>query len=511
MALHWSSTFDQAWDSLAFLCFAIAAAFALYALYEGLSRRRVPFRLKTVKIFAAVAVVVAVIGLVFFAIGQSATVDNDIQHDLSHRAKFAGLAETAGLPSSLAAVPLSDAIPMRWNVAGSSYLVDFSVGGSAVSAVMDSGSAQFIVATTECGTCTGTRYDPPASTTAIVLLDPRKGSGVGSNGVVTPGDATQYASQLCTYQAGYVSQTDSVQMYEDTVTFPRVKLPLPALCTTRPSVLLSSVTAAPPLTVTQFPVGGIYANTGSSSANVLGMSGVLTTRTMAGPDGTTLYITPSCQTVAKPAYESPVIQAIAQYYEALGLSTVWSHFLGETTGVLMFAPPPSCVPLYRVPLVSTLPRAVSIGATPWRYYVVNVVRMQIRNPAANSVTPLAAPRYFIVDSGTTQCQLPGSAGPETADLASGISGSQLLDIVVGVGSQTATLTYIPADVTFSAGAVSLPVFAAMPASEAASFSADLDVGILGNTALRNFFVSYDLGRMGATSRFVSFSARVRSA
>lgn len=379
----------------------------------------------------------------------------------------------------------SQVMLLTWSPTAYVYTVDVTVGSSTVSTVLDTGSAKFIVATDDCAPCSGARYEPSKSATSVLILDPRKTEGKSVPATVTQANASEYSSLLCTLQTAYVSQTDSLRMYQDTISFARSGITSPALCQQPIDGVLGASTAATPLSITNFPVGGIYASTGSTSLNVMGMAGVQasTTTTIAGQ---TLYIMPSCQTTRQPVYESAVIETLAMYAAAAGTDVVWSHLFGTKAGCLLFGPLRlPCLDVQYAPMVATLPNAPSVlVSTPYRYYAVAVQSIQVGRDVT-SLRPLAgAPKFMLVDTGTTQVLTPGS-------LAGDLNGNPVVVLTLGSGSQTATLTYqTPQSKTYASG--TQYIFGDMPGGTASIFSTSQDVGILGCAAMRNYYIEYNL-------------------
>lgn len=404
-------------------------------------------------------------------------------------------------------------IPVTWAASSGEFMVRFQSGVDAVTAVMDTGSAQFLVATSKCGTCTGPTYDPDNSSTAIALVDPRKLATSNTalpTGPIAPSAASQYASLLCTSTVSYVSQSNTVQTYQDTVTFPRTTISEQTLCS--PSRLSQVVTASQPsapLVVTDFPVSGIVSNTGSSSLNVLGLSGVMTTTTIT-ENGKKQFLLPSCQTADVAVFESPLLQAVALYYKNLGLAAVWSQYLGVESGFIVFGPVQvSCLSVARVPLVDTLPTASdSVAATKYRYYVVAVVKMTITDASGNEQALPNPPAYFILDSGTTTVQIPsGRDGMQFLDMD---PGSRATITVGNPDGATADLVYTHDDLHYAQtdGSTS-PIMSVMDDGPATAFASAKDVGILGNLGMRNMYIEYTLGSStnNYTNRTVGFARR----
>jgi hypothetical protein len=409
--------------------------------------------------------------------------------------------ETVAAATSTAAAT-TKVVPLTWNPTGFVYMVSFTAGTSPVTAAFDTGSARFIVATADCSTCTGPLYNPAASPTAVMLVDPRKAGAAGanpdpSNAPITPADMAQYRSILCTDTAAYVSQTDSIQMYEDTVTFPRRAVAIcPSPETNAGQGYTTDAGAAPDLVITNFPIGGVYANTGSSSLNILGMAPVLSSTTI-NVDGTNEYLMPSCQTTRIPAYESAVLAAISSHYTNAGLPTVWSQYLGVDTGYIVFAPfAAPCVPLSTITLIPTLKDAPSaVSSTPSRYYVAPLVGMYTGprgGPRSAFQTLAGAPQALVLDTGTTQFMVP-PGGPvlPPGSLAPG----QVLVVVLGSGSASrggqVAIQFENADLGYGPDG-NTPVMAAMTPSVASVFSSANTVGILGCTAQRGLYVQYNV-------------------
>jgi hypothetical protein len=391
------------------------------------------------------------------------------------------------------------AIPLYWT--GTTYMVSMVVGTSSVTAVFDTGSSEFVVGMTGCVSCTSTTYNPTASPTAVLLIDPRLAAAANILNL-TPETVSKYATILCRSQAAYVSQTDSIQMYQDVVTFPRRKLTVDDLCGPGGGAMTAAPNTQPvtdDLVVSAFPVGAVYEVTGSSNLNVLGMSAVLSV-TKVDVDGVSMYLMPSCQTILKPAHESPVVSALAMHYgptEAL----VWSQYImpGDAGGWLVFGPMaiPCLRPQY-VDLVPRLPDAEDgIPSTPMRYYVVAVRSMVVLHMDGTSTVLSDAPTYLVLDTGTTQFMLPGEAGVQT--ILDMDPTSDVLAVTLGDKASTVTLRYSGAALGLGSApdyapsaTQAAPIVTVLPASSASIFSSKLDVGILGCTAMRGLYMEYNL-------------------
>lgn len=389
-------------------------------------------------------------------------------------ARRAAISSLAGAGIA-AASGVTNVIPLVWDASASVYMISFQVGADTVSAAFDTGSAQFVVATSQCGTCSGALYNPAASSTSLALYDPRGATN----------------TTLCQTTLSYASQSDAITMFQDTVTFARRQLSAAsALCTNSvSSVLRENTSAAPPLIITQFPVAGVVSNTGSSSLNVFGMSAVLSATTFNG-----MYLLPSCQTSRTPAYESAILQAVAQYETSRGSDVVWSMALGQHTGFVVFAPlSMPCMRKGYTPLLQSLPTANSaLGRTPHRYYVVAVQSWTVTRAGQGPVNLIDAPQAMVIDTGTTQCMLPSArSAAQLANLRD--ADVSLLTFAAApnaLGAVPATVTFTSSSTTFSGG----QVFAPMDAALSQDFSSDGSVGILGATAMRELYVEFNLTR-----------------
>jgi type II secretory pathway pseudopilin PulG len=435
--------------------------------------------------------------------------------------------EAAGAGVQLPPEPTPRVVPLQWTPASGNFQARMTVGSSPVTAVFDTGSAAFIVATAQCASCSGAVYDPTRSAAAIALFDPRKLAAAGPQqepappvAGIPPTSIQQYAGVLCEYTAAYVSQSDQVRLYQDTVSFPRVQLTSEALCTTGVDGAIGGAAAAPALVITDFPVGGVVSSSSAGgSLNVLGMSAVDSVSTTVAADGSTRYLLPSCQTTRAPALESPVLQAADMYYSALGVDTVWTQCLGVSSGFMALA---AVLPSgagagaaaqcgagtaagSAVPLVQSLSRASSaLGRTPWRYYVVALQSVTVVGAGGSPRTQLAGmPAYLVLDTGTTQCQLPGAAGAQNAATLNSLGDGEAVIFRLGTGvSGAATNAEVvltgAAGVSFpSVGDSSAPVFTHMPDSEATMFSSALDVGVFGATAMRGLCIQFNVTRRTA--------------
>jgi hypothetical protein len=204
------------------------------------------------------------------------------------------------------------------------------------------------------------------------------------------------------------------------------------------------------------------------------------------------------------------------YFSALGADTVWTQCLGVAGGFMALAAvlPPGApcgggAGGTAVPLVQSLTRASSpLGRTPWRYYVVPLQSVTVSKAGGAAARRLRGmPAFLVLDTGTTQCQLPGGAGAAAASLLNGLADGEVAVFRVGVGAAGATTSADivlrgRAGVTFpTAGAAVAPVFVGMPDSEASMFSSALDVGVLGATAMRGLCIQYNITQR--TACFIS--------
>lgn len=409
-----------------------------------------------------------------------------------------GVVAVAGGPGSGSGMATRlKVIPLTWSASGSLYTVGFTVGTDVVEAAFDTGSARFVVATSDCTGCGKSKYNPAASKDAIVLIDPRKADKQRT--VVEPLRPDQvgdHAAILCSDTVSYVSQSNNILMYRDTVMFPRRNVSGNSICdgTSIDGVLDGSIDA-PPLTVTDFPVGGITTTTGTTALNVFGMSGVLSvTKTDDGK-----YLLPSCQVSAAESYEAATVQAIALYYTARKQPVVWSQYIGVNAGFMLFgslALP--CNRVQTVKMIRQLTRSTNdVDRTPWRFYVVQVHSMSIDGVA---LPRASVPKYLIVDTGTTQTLLPGPSSTSVVAQIGRATTSVSITFGSGIDGDSATLTYVLGELTYQSVFGAQPTFAAMPDAVAKLFSADMDVGLFGVTCMRNAYIEYDL-----TNRRIGFS------
>lgn len=415
----------------------------------------------------------------------------------------AGLGLEVSKQAALAAATQLKVIPLTWNSSGSLYIVSFTVGSDLVDAAFDTGSARLIVATSDCTACDKTKYNPSTSRNALVLIDPRKARTVVE--ALRPDQIVKGETQdvLCSDTVSYVSQRNNILMYSDTVSFPRQLIPVASLCdgTSIDDVLTAAAATGPPpppLTVTDYPIGGITSSVGSSSLNVFGMSGVLSvtqvdTAKWGWHGKATKFLMPSCQLSDDAAFESATIQAVALYYRARGLPVVWSQYIGVDTGFIVFGPVRSvCSTVQYVPMLPQLQYSNNaLDRTPWRFYVVDVTGITV-----DDVPQSQYPRQFILDTGSTQTQLPGAS---TSTVPAINAAQRSVVIHLGSGTARAELRYSAAETRYrvpslntEAGYITEPVFGTMSDDTAAIFSSRKDVGLLGVTAMRNMYIEYDL-------------------
>ena len=380
-----------------------------------------------------------------------------------------------------AAIAQNKIIPLFWAPQGLLYEVHFSAGKSVISAAFDTGSTNFIVSTP--ATAPSNNYDS-ATGTAVV--------GTGGSGI-------------CTTTVNYVSQSNTVQVFLDTLSFRNKLIQSSTLCTKDVTAVVNAGATAADFQIADFPVGATVKSTGSSPLNVLGMAAVQATS-----------IPSVCATYASPAYVSPVIQSFAAYYQGLTppKDVIWSMMLGTplsfTTkstaaddgtpaGFMVFGPMsvPCLAPVF-TPMVAQLPSAPGMGGTPYQYYVAQVTYCAIGTTGAAVSTYKkfpGFPKYLLIDSGTTLALIPGSAAAATCAAINAVGPQQTVILVL---AGDVTITYQAADVRYQApvgtgGKTSTEqVFRAMDAATASNFSSTNDVGILGCTALRNLYVEFNL-------------------
>jgi hypothetical protein len=440
-------------------------------------------------------------------------------------------------------------IPLCWT--GSEYMINFTAGGTPVQAVFDTGSAQFIVATSACASCTPSKTDVAPHTAyyqptnAAVVQDPR----------LLP------AQRPCTTTVSYVSQSNTVVVFADDVAFGQIEVPyalLDTLALGGPSPLESMLAAggyacaapgsslagllmrrprpapgqpssssngtlttkaAPPLTISNFPVGGITnATGGSGSLNVFGMSSVMAATRVSVQGGTVEYLLPSCQVTTKPAYESPLLQAVSAFYDrdpkSAGTCT-WSLYVDGTQGFVVFAPLeglrlPSLSPVTYTPLVPALTKAASaLASTPYRYYVVEVVSWTFsKNDYDAPVNIDGAPRYLVMDTGTTICMLPSARAVTTlqecgrrgykSTLTLASINSSRPNPVISFSAIRGNYTYVSTDATAAS------VFGVMDSGTASAFSSDQDVGIFGGAAMQGLYLEFSVP--ATSERFMGFAS-----
>ena len=468
---------------------------------------------ETAAIFATSATAVLLVALIItlaVATAQQATTAARTAAKVPRpRGYLAGGGE-AGVPAGYAGGSETriKVIPLTWTSNGALYMVSFVVGRDVVEAAFDTGSARFIVATKDCSNCTSSKYNPETSPTAYAIVDPRKDGRTVAE-PLRPDQILNGEHQdiLCSDMVSYVSQHNNIVMYSDTVTFPRYTVDGASICdnTSIDDMMAEgSRGPAPPLTVTNYPIGGITTTSGDSSLNVFGMSGVRSV-TKVG----TQYLLPSCQVSPTPAYESATIQAIALYYNARKQDVVWSQYIGVETGFMVFGSIRSlqlrCIQdqVQYVGMVPQLKFSTNpIDNTRWRFYVLRVESITVDGVQQPSDR---TPAMFIFDTGSTQTMLPGASGV-TAGVMSAARTSVVITFYTKAKpgqavTQRASLRYDVAagetkygvpDLSSRTGQGFQPVFVGMPNNVAQIFSSKMDVGLLGVTAMRNTYVEYDL-------------------
>lgn len=394
----------------------------------------------------------------------------------------AGLLLTQHSSSAGPQIDMNLVIPLYWAGAqsGTLYNIQFTAGNGLVTAAFDTGSSRFVITS---------GYEP--SSTATPVTNPLTG-------------------QPCTSTVAYVSQSDTVSVFSDTVSFPGTNLKTPLLCSMQVADAIGQSPAGPPIVVQSFPVAAGSA-TSPGGLNVFGMSAVLTTTTVPNPHSSaTAYISPACTVTSQPVYESALLQTLAKYYTPAGSDVVWSMMVGRPpvdyasapAGFLAFGPVrTSCMPMQSTPMVPQLVNAApGIASTPGRYYVVEVLYAAIGGTTAplSSYTKFTGfPAFLLIDSGTSLVQIPGGNAPQTCAAINALQpGTQVIIVLQG----DVVLTYGPNDVTYQTGpGTSSGVFQPMPDSEASQFSSLYDTGILGCVGQWGLLVEYNL-----TKKIISF-------
>lgn len=350
----------------------------------------------------------------------------------------------AALPSNTQPV-----IPLAWSSETGTYNITFQVGVDTITAAFDTGSAQFIVATDNCTTCTGAAYVPTKSPTAKAILNT--------------------SDSLCRLTKYYGSQTDTIQMYSDTVSIPRI---FAGTCT---GAVTGSPTQPAPIVIQDFPVGGIMTNSGNTSTNVFGMSGVqCVTRAQNGQ-----YLMPTCQVTESPQFISSLIESFSIESAKKSVPMIWSIKFApirDNGAVVSFGSLPyACkVRVAYTPAVSVLPNTTSaLASTPWRYYVIEV---ESATTYIGEVPLPNFPKYLMIDTGTTQFEIPNTTSAVTLQ-------SQGLVITLA-NSNGSKLFWTGTD---------NDLFANMPDSLASNFSSDHQVGILGCFAMLGRYIEFTFG------------------
>lgn len=408
-------------------------------------------------------------------------------------------------------LPSNQVTPLTWSDAGY-YAISFSLGTDVVTgkpptpvtSAFDSGSSRFIVATAACSECTSDTYNPATSSTSVVVYD-----------ATTPG-----SQNPCTSQVAYVSQTNTVQQYADTLTMPRVAMPTAwASCGSPPNLPVGA--PAQSFAITGFPIGGITSASGTgggkvSTANVFGMAPVqaatvidVSTRKVQfpgfGPDGVAIlpapgaprmqYYLPYCEIDSAPGYESALLQSV-QYYNRASTGPSedleWCMAVDGVKGFVLFTTPPpqlldglcgGASSLKKTPMVPSPAGSdpTTLTGTPYRYYIVGVT-----SATADGVAIPNFPSQLMVDTGTTISQIPGDGA---ADALLAAKSSVVITLTGGV-----QLVYNDIARTVT------PAFEAMAPEVAVSFSPTMSLGIWGAKAMMGRFIDFNI-----TQKWIGFS------
>ena len=379
-------------------------------------------------------------------------------------------------------------IPLHWNRATKTYDVTMTVGSSEVTAAFDTGSAGMILRTPACKSCRGAKVYSPLS------------EGVK--------DAAQ---TLCRSSISYVSQTNVLQMYSDTVTFNR-KLARQEASDAAARTCLSHIEAAP-LVITDFPIGGMVESSGShDSVNVFGVSGVKSVN-QAKTGGEPSFPTSACRSTKASTYESALLQSVAAANPHLPLRWSIKFSVDRVHGgasVALGATQAHRGKLITVPAVKRLPNAPSeMVGTPWRYYIVEVLHARHTSAAVGdaALNLLDFPRYLIIDTATTQFMIPGSTSA-TSLMKWGLTitlNDTAQSELAWPGSDLATAFERKQD--YSATELDTPLFTSMPSNISREFSTSSrpSVGILGALAMRGRYIEFACSDHEADARTIAFA------
>ena len=404
--------------------------------------------------------------------------------------------------------------PLLWSASQGFFSIPMTLpDGSKTSAAFDTGSSGLIL-----------NNVPTSALTASTPVPALSGSG------------------NCTSTVSYVSQSNVVTQYDMTITFPRVDVGQVKAVTVSDSITTTYSPGAS-LVINNFPVGVVTSSTGTGpSANVFGMSSVLVSSTVSG-DGTTsskdsytaagvpkapkgvTYLLPYCQTSTKPAFESPMLQAVSVVNAGLagqnphdadatpnpgggitGTTNVWCMGLHQNAGFVLFAamslnamPASARTTTALVPKVPNAPAGLT--STPMRYYIVKVASATL----GGSPVP-GFPKYLMVDTGTTNVLLPNKSGSAIA------GSSQTCTITLqGVCSSACGKTQASQNpvLTFPPGSSpDASMFQDMSDAVASGFSSAQDLGILGVRGLMGRFLQFNL--TDQTLQFADLSALIAS-
>ena len=378
-------------------------------------------------------------------------------------------------------------IPLHWNRLTKTYDVAMTAGSSEVTAAFDTGSAGMILRTPACVTCKGAKVYTPSHGGAVE-------------------DATH---TLCRSSISYVSQTNVLQMYSDTVTFKRVLQQDGA----------TPGAAAAALVIADFPIGGMVESYGHhDSVNVLGVSGEKSLN-QAQSGASPSFPTSTCRSTATSTYESALLQAVAAA-TAPNVPLKWSiRFSAERerggASVALGSAQTHQGPLITVPAVRRLPDApTDMVGTPWRYYVVEVRGARHAScpggGGSRGGTELHGfPKHLIIDTATTQFMIPGAISPAklaTHGLVITLNNAEQSELT-WPGKTLGSASENKQD--YGNGEADTPLFAHMPDAISREFSAaGSSVGILGALAMRGRYIEFTFAPEASTdteTRTISFA------
>lgn len=356
---------------------------------------------------------------------------------------------------------LNDAVlpplaPLTWNVAEGAYMIELLLGDARVLCVLDTGSSQV---SAKVRGCQWTQCDAQQCTTQDCPCDDGKCHYTPSANSYTLAAGHAYDSVM-----KYGSQEDTVTHMVDTLVIPKVSLTCAQLFQPAAHASMHMQRAQHGVRA-DMVVHQVHAIQGTSTSNMFGLA------------------RPSADGATAPAVLDKLFQATAQ-------PKVWSVMLQGKTGWWALGSLPCFVNKQSMPLLDP-PLFRSFVS---KFYVVRLLGMRAGPSLGTLATVSAAPKYAVLDTGTTY-----TYGHELLGASLGKLGydeqTWYVQLLLGDRRKPVTLTFSPEDMQ-DPEVPHASILQATPGRTLATFH-DLFQGnnvlLVGAYMMRNKYWEFDLG------------------